>query len=244
MLSDFEPPFFMKFGNLNLPIYTRNGGDRCVVVLHELPGMTPSFVNFCRDLSDEGYKVYMPLIFKEPFTEMNAFQMASFCVSSEFRKLFNRRSGEQDKPFTNWLLELCKMVSDDNPSKPIGMIGMCLTGNFAVASIIENNVKAAVACQPSYPFFTNIQTLGLSEELRRRIATTAGAQSAPCVKAYRYKRDWRCRERHMRALEGVLGDAFDRYPDLPGGGHSTLTGGEPNEEVYADCLEFLSRRLN
>ena len=55
----------------------------------------------------------------------------------------------------------------------------------------------------------------------------------------------------MTAVSNLLGDAFERFPDLKGKGHSTLTS-KPNipgwketyhPAVYDDVLAFLKDRL-
>ena len=228
---------------LTLPVYSSELGSKPLIILHELPGMTPSFIDYCQRMAAAGFKVYMPLLFKSPGTEMNGFQSALFCISREFRDLFSAVDQTHARPFTAWLLELVQHVSSNHPGSKIGVIGMCLTGGFSIAAIAHSDVKAAIACQPSFPFFRNITTLGLSDSERAGARQGASELPAPCVKAYRFERDRICKDQHMNAAADLLNEAFERHPDIPGRGHSTLTGSTANPQVYDDVLAFLTQRL-
>lgn len=226
------------------PVFISETGEKPLIVLHELPGMSESFVEYCRKMSKEGFKVYMPLIFKSPGTRMNTGQSIAFCMTKEFRDLFSAVSRTETRPFTAWLLELVQNVADRHSGAKIGLVGMCLTGGFAIASVAKPQVHAVAACQPSFPFFFNIKTLGLSKSDRERIEAGTIDKVLPCVKAYRYSGDMICRESHMKAARKILRNALERYsPDLPGKAHSTLTSESANPEVYHDVLEFLNKRI-
>jgi hypothetical protein len=231
-------------GELTLPVYVSEIGEKPLIVLHELSGMIPSFICTCHRLANEGFKVYAPLLFNKPFGRMNAAQSAMFCVSAEFRSLFGSRGGkDQGRPFTAWLLHLVREVARRHPGRTVGAVGLCLTGGFALATIAEPGVGAAAACEPAFPFFRRIATLGLSKTERDRARARAATLPPPCAKGYRYSGDRACRESHMRAAQTLLGDAFERFPDLSGSAHSTLTTDTASEAVFQDVLQFLNARL-
>ena len=52
------------------PIYTRGSGPG-VIVIHELPGMTPDVVAFGEDVVAAGFTVVMPVLFGNPGTPMS-----------------------------------------------------------------------------------------------------------------------------------------------------------------------------
>jgi dienelactone hydrolase len=79
------------------------------------------------------------------------------CISREFGYL---RAGV-DAPVTLWLRALANYISLHNENRPVGAIGMCLTGAFAISLIIEPIVIAAVAAQPSVPFSLPYAKFGL-----------------------------------------------------------------------------------
>ncbi|MEO1701642.1 MAG: dienelactone hydrolase family protein [Pseudomonadota bacterium] len=113
-IDGFSKAFTVNHGECALQIYARGTGDKCVVVTHELPGMTDSFIEFCRKLADAGFKVYMPLLFKEPGTEMGKAASAFFCLSGEFRRLFSTKSPDTDRPITQLLAEMLEKGEAQN----------------------------------------------------------------------------------------------------------------------------------
>ena len=243
-IDEFESPFFLNHEDLELPVYRSRQGSVPLIVLHELPGMTGSFIQCCGRFAHEGYRVYMPLIFKTPYTEMTGLAMPLFCLSAEFRRLFASTNGPSgSRPFTRWLLALTETVAQRHPDQPFGVVGMCLTGGFALATIAQPGVSAAIACQPSYPIWSGIATIGLSDEERDAAVARSATLAKPCAKGYRFRGDWICRNAHMTAIESCFQDAFERYPDLDGSAHSTLTTSTASAAVLDDVLQFLGARL-
>lgn len=243
-IDGFLQPELLKHGDVELPFYCSKVGTIPLIVLHELPGMSETFIAYCRRMSNEGYRVYMPLMFKSPMTNMNPLQCGLFCISAEFRALFAAIENQNlSRPFTKWLLGFVELISARHPGDKIGVVGMCLTGNFALAAIAKPNINAAVSCQSSFPFFLNISSLGLSAQERKDAARRARTLPTPCAKGYRFKNDWICRRQHMEAIERTFSGSFERYPDLVGCSHSTLTSRSANEQVYNDVLNFLNARL-
>lgn len=246
--AGFSGPVMVSHGELDLPVYTSTAGEKPLIALHELPGMTEPFLAFSRTMADKGYKMVIPLLFNEPGQKMSNKEARAFCVSQEFKDLFAAAEGSGGgRPFTAWLLHLTRQVLAENPGRKVGVVGMCLTGGFALAAIAEERVGAAVACQPAFPFFRGIRTLGLSEEERRRASERARGLAAlegrPCLKGYRYRWDLICRPSHMRAAQRIFGPAFERHPNLPGRGHSTVTRTPPDPAVMGDLEAFLEARL-
>lgn len=242
-LDGFEQPVSIKTGELTKQLYVSSTSGKPVIVMHELPGMTSSYIEYCRELSTQGFRVYMPLLFKSPHTEMNSPQIALFCVSGEFRNLFVRGAQVRERSIVQLLDEIIDHVSAQHPDQPIGVIGMCLTGGFSVAGIAKENVEAAICCQPSYPFFFDVKSIGLTEQRREEIALRARAMHAPCAKSYRYEGDKLSRPKHVKAISNLLGDHFTSFPDLVGNDHSTVTGDKPDEDVKKDIVMFLNSRL-
>ena len=182
-IDGFEAPVPVGDPALRLPVYVSKQGAKPLIVLHELPGLRPDFIDYCRKMAEEGYKVHMPLLFKTPGTDMNVFEYSTFCLTAEFKRLFSSRgSANAERPFTLWLLKLIEHVAADAPDRPIGILGMCLTGNFALAAIASPRVQAAIACQPAWPAFRDIETLGLTEKMRQAVRDGAKIKPAPCAR--------------------------------------------------------------
>src|SRR4051794_11952327 len=84
------------------------GAGRGVVLLHEVPGITPEAARLARLLAEAGFSVLMPHLFGtpgKPFSVAYVGQtMARLCVAGEFATLAARRSG----PIVDWLRALCR----------------------------------------------------------------------------------------------------------------------------------------
>ena len=237
----FDAPQEIFDGEVSSPVFRSLEGELPIIVLHELPGMTPSFIEYCQHMVKEGFKVYMPLLFKDVGSEMSTGQTIRFCLDKEFRHLFSARAEDGSRPISNWLLHLTKHVAQECPNQKIGMIGMCLTGGFALVGLADPSVAGVICCQPSYPFFFN-QSIGLTSSQREKVSDGAKRLPKPCVKGFRYDKDWICRKSHFNAIENLLDDAFDKKT-LPGRGHSTVTGSCLNKRVFDEIVVFLNRQL-
>ena len=222
------------------PTYRRGSGPG-VVVIHEIPGITPAVAAFAEEVVDAGHTVVMPSLFGRDGAEMTALTTAralgSVCVSREFTKL---RTGETT-PVAGWLRSLARELHDELGGPGVGALGMCFTGGFALAMMVEESTVAPVLCQPSAPFpvgsrrsrDVNLSPADLAV-VRGRCA--AGQQ----VLGVRYREDPAV-GRRFETLTTELGDAFVRV-ELDGKGHSTVT--EQRSQVAVDAvLEFLGRHL-
>src|SRR3954471_8263133 len=88
-------------------VLTRGEGP-AVVVIHEIPGITPEVAAFGRRVAADGFRVYLPVLFGTPGKPMSAGytlqQFARVCVSREFAIL----AGGASSPITDWLRALCR----------------------------------------------------------------------------------------------------------------------------------------
>ncbi len=113
----------------------------------ELAGFAPGLLAMAERLIDAGYQVHLPWLFG-PFGRRAPLRNAlRLCISREFGRL---RAGSS-APVTRWLRALAAQIGNAQGGRPVGAIGMCLTGAFAIPLIIEPAVVAAVAAQPSVP---------------------------------------------------------------------------------------------
>jgi len=139
-------------------VYRRGAGPG-VVIMHEIPGITPEVAAFAERVAGAGFTVFVPHLFGTPgkaFSIPYVLQQAArACVSREFHVLASRGTS----PITDWLRALCRQVHAELGGKGVGAIGMCLTGNFALALMVDPVVMAPVLSQPSLP-------LGIGRERR------------------------------------------------------------------------------
>ena len=127
-------------------VYQRGSGPG-VVVMHEVPGITPPVAAFARRVADDGFSVYVPHLFGTPGkAETLPYALASMlrcCVSREFKVL----AANESSPITDWLRALCRHAHAQCGGPGVGAIGMCMTGNFALALMVDPCVMAPVLSQ-------------------------------------------------------------------------------------------------
>ena len=149
-LEGFERGSFEHAGLLRTTY--RRGQGPGVLVMHEVPGITPKVAAFARRVADRGYTVLLPQLFGEvgrsPSVPYAASQLLRACISREFHVLAARGSS----PITRWLRALCRQLFTELGGPGLGAIGMCLTGNFALSLMVEPCLMAPVLSQPSLPF--------------------------------------------------------------------------------------------
>ena len=139
------------------------------------------------------------------------------------------------------------------------MIGMCLTGGFALAMMVDDVVLAPVVSQPSLPFpvsKAHKRDLGISD--RDLEAVKRRCQEGLCLLGLRFTGDRSSPAERFERLREELGDAFigveiDSSPGNPHGNprmaHSVLTEhlidkeGSPTRAALDQVLDFFKGRL-
>jgi dienelactone hydrolase len=223
------------------PTY-RKGTGPGVVLIHELPGMTPEVIAFADEVVGAGHTVVMPHLFGEPAAPVSVGRflkvLPQVCVSREFTKL----ALNETTPVAGWLRSLARELHAELGGPGVGALGMCFTGGFALAMMVDDAVTAPVVCQPSAPFAIGKRRgadLNLSpadlEVVKRRAA--AGC----AVLGLRYRNDAATGTR-FDTLHRELGDNFIAV-EFEGKGHSVLTEHRQQEAVDR-VLVFFSERLS
>ena len=222
------------------PTY-RKGAGPGVVIIHEIPGITAEVVHFAEEVVAAGFTVVMPHLFGTAGAGLNPLTVGSalrqVCVSSEFTKLATGVTA----PVATWLRSLARELHAELGGPGVGALGMCFTGGFALAMMVDESVAAPVVAQPSAPFAigrTRGADLNLSPAdlgtVRRRVA-----DGCP-VLGLRYRKDPATGTR-FETLTRELGDRFVRV-ELDGRGHATLTA--QRQQVAVDrVLAFFGERL-
>jgi dienelactone hydrolase len=217
-------------GGLSHPVF-RDGSGPGVLLMHELPGMTPPTLRLAARIRDAGFSVYLPLFFGTPGHRLRAWEYPGMilCVRREFNAFARHASG----PVTAWLRALCGRIRGECGGPGVGAIGMCLTGNVVLALLVDDTVLAPVTCHPSLP-------VGPFSGFREALAISPGeldqarerSRTVP-VLGYRYEGDPVCPRERFATLRRELGDGFrgtefPTGPDAPGrvpaGEHSVFTG--------------------
>ena len=222
------------------PTY-RKGTGPGVVVIHEIPGPTPSVIGFGEELVQAGYTVVMPHLFGRAEAPMSAGAVArsmrQVCVSAEFTKLATGVT----TPIAGWLRSLARELHGELGGPGVGALGMCFTGGFALAMMGDDSVAAPVLCQPSVPFAVGRRRsadLNLSPD---DLATVKERAANGCaVLGIQYASDPMTGTR-FDTLDRELGDGFLRV-DLPGKGHSVVTE-QRSQHAVDSVLAFFAERL-
>jgi hypothetical protein len=222
------------------PVYRRGSGP-AVIVIHEVPGLTPLVAQFGREVADAGLTAVLPSLFGEPGRPMTAgYAAKSFfgaCVSKEFHAL----ALGQTSPIIDWLRELARHEHSVCGGPGVGAVGMCFTGGFALGMMVDPVVKAPVLSQPSSPLPIGRRrraSVGLSDSdfaaVKERVA------EGTCVLGLRYSGDVAVPDARFETLR-ELGDGFIAV-ELPGRKHSVLTEHRDDESVRK-VLDFFRERL-
>lgn len=239
----------------------RRGDGPAVIVIAEMPGITPKVVEFADRVVDIGCTAVLPHLFGvpgAPVTPLNvARAVGPACVSREFVVWATGRTS----PAVAW----CRALAADEHRRcggpGVGAVGMCFTGNFALGMMTDPSVAAPVLSQPSLPFavsasrkadvHVSARDLGV---IRRRIDDDADL----CVLGLRFTHDRACPSQRFETLRRELGDRFvaveiDSSPGnrhgIPRLAHSVLTEhlvdepGHPTRDALDQVLDLFSTRL-
>src|SRR5690242_12294256 len=259
-LEDFERREITLEG-VAKTVYVAGQGP-AVIVMAEMPGISPHVARFARWVRDAGFTVYMPSLFGRdgavPDAEEGIAVFQHACMSAEFRAM----AADVSSPVTQWLRALARLAHGECGGPGVGAIGMCFTGNFALTMMLEPAMLAPVLSQPSLPLR---EPAGLEIAPDELAAVRARLDRDDLtVLAYRFKGDKICRAERFAAYAVALGDRFvgRELPDEAAGGdvspffahhvpypHSVVTqhlidqAGQPTIAARDEILAFFRTRL-
>ena len=225
-----------------------------VILIHEAPGITASTFAIADVLIRANYRVVMPVILDAAWSwrgkRHTAANMIKLCVARELSALATGRTGA----IVEWLRGLADAEHATTAGRPVGVIGMCFSGGFALGTITNPHVSAAVLSQPALPFvFLPWKTdLGVSAGDLSALHDAIG--TGGCIRAMRFSRDsisprrrMKCLHREFPAIECV------EIPTTSRRMHSVLaravdqsTSGPTRvalDQALVDTLAFLERHL-
>ncbi|TNE59179.1 MAG: dienelactone hydrolase [Sphingomonadales bacterium] len=264
-LADFEPLDITlpdHDGNAVTRRVYRAGEGPAVIIMHEMPGLSPHVARFARWVREAGFTVWMPSLFGRdgavPETKEGGEVFRRMCVAREF----NVMAGQGSSPVTVWLRALARHAHKECGGKGVGAVGMCFTGNFALTMMLEKSVLVPVLSQPSLPLDNPAAIESDAEEL----ATIRARMEQEDLTAlgFRFEGDRICQAARFEAYRAVLGPRFvgKTLPDTAANSdvspffaehvnypHSVLTqhlidsNGEPTIEARDEIIETLRERL-
>jgi dienelactone hydrolase len=238
------------------------GAGPAVIVMTEMPGISPHVARFARWVRDAGFSVYMPSLFGRDGVIASAEEGAEIfqraCVRAEFLAFASNESS----PVTAWLRSLARLAHAECGGPGVGAIGMCFTGNFALTMMLEPSMLAPVLSQPSLPLNDPAGIEIAAEDVRAVRARLE--RDDLTVLAYRFAGDKFCRAQRFAAYSEALGDRFigrvlpdsaastdlppffERHVTTP---HSVVTAhlideaGQPTVAARDEILAFFAKRL-
>jgi dienelactone hydrolase len=237
----------------------RRGEGPAVIVIAEIPGITPRVVEFADRVVDLGCTAVLPHLFGRPGASPTVANEAGTvlrgCVSREFATFATGRTS----PVASWLRTLGRHEHERCGGPGIGAVGMCFTGGFALAMMVDEIMLAPVLSQPSLPLPLSKRRrrdLGLSPDDLDRVRARAAA-GIP-VLGLRFTCDIASPGERFVRLREELGDAFvgveiDSSSGNPHGirkrAHSVLTEdlvdtpGHPTRDALDQVLDLFRRQL-
>jgi dienelactone hydrolase len=220
----------------------RKGAGPGVVIVHEIPGITPKVLAFAEEVVASGFTVVLPSLLGTPGAGMGVGNVArtigKVCVSSEFSTWAAGRTS----PVTVWLRALAKDLHTELGGPGVGALGMCFSGGFALAMMVDGHVAAPVLSQPSMPFAVGKKLAGDLNLSPADLTAVKERVAAGCqVLGMRFAGDKMVGTR-FATLRRELGDGFLAI-ELPGKGHSVVTE-QRDEDSVQRVLAFFHERLD
>lgn len=223
----------------------RGGHGPGVIVIHEIPGITPKVVAFANDVVAAGFTVAMPSLVGRPGRPVSLLygtsSMAKICIAREFVTWALQRTS----PIITWLRALATDLHESVGGSGVGAVGMCFSGGFALGMMVEDAMIAPVLSQPSLPFALGKPArradLNLSPDDAQRVAQRAAEGCE--VLGLRFDDDKLVGTR-FDSLRALLGDAFIsvELPSAARRDHSVLTE-QRDEASVQRVIEFLQTKL-
>jgi dienelactone hydrolase len=257
-LADFTREPFEAEGKTR-DIY-RHGSGPAVIVISEIPGITPLVADFARKVAARDCTAVLPHLFGVPGKPASVpyimDTLARTCISREFTMLARKEASA----VTTWLRALAAAEHERCGGPGVGAVGMCLTGGFALAMMVDDTVVAPVLSQPSLPFPVTKKLradLGISDADLTRVKERVAAGT--CVLGLRFSNDSSSPAARFETLRRELGDGFIAVEldsskgnphGHPGSAHSVLTEhlddreGTPTRVALDQVLGFFADRLH
>lgn len=235
-LAGFDT-FDLSHDGITMTVYRRGTGPG-VILIHEIPGITPQVQACAERVADAGFTVFMPWMFGTPGKPLSMpYALGQMFRAVCIRKEFVCLARGQSSPITNWLRALARKAHAELGGPGVGAVGMCLTGGFALTMMLDQAVIAPVLSQPSLPLplpglaAKNGATIDIAPQDLDRVAQRLREENLS-VLGLRFTEDAFCPTARFDFLRQKLGEHFeaieiDSRPGNPHGfgkmAHSVLT---------------------
>lgn len=263
-MHDFERTTFTHDGKTR-DVF-RQGSGPAVIVIAEMPGITPKVLEFARRVSGIGCTAVLPHLFGRPgydALDHGKLRGAGYLVSSIVPACISREftvmATGKTSPVVSWLRALAAVEHERCGGPGVGAVGMCFTGGFALAMAVDDRMLAPVLSQPSLPFSLSKKHkhgIDISPEDLDIVKHRCAAEGLQVI-GLRFKSDSFVPEERFAFLKEQLGDAFVAVeleddaanPDAQMKPHSVLTEhlidapGQPTRDALDKVLDLYRTRL-
>jgi dienelactone hydrolase len=236
----------------------RAGSGPAVIVMHEIPGISPQVHRFATWVVEAGFSVYMPWMFGVPMKRVSrpysSEQIFKACIGHEFNVLAMHESS----PIVNWLRALARKAFGEQGGRGVGAVGMCITGNFALSMMLDPILMAPVLAEPSLPLPLGLKRVSALHASKAEIdGAHRNIAKGAKILGLRFIGDPFCTSARFKALKREFGEAFEAieldpkcanpFGNKPA--HSVLTlelidkDGEPTKQAAERVIEFFKEQL-
>lgn len=265
-LHDFDRVAFTHEGKTRTVF--RRGAGPAVIVIAEMPGITPKVLEFARRICAIGCTAVLPHLFGRPgraypnpevdgavrAASTFAASIIPACIGRDFTVLATGHTS----PVVAWLRALAAEEHHRCGGPGVGAVGMCFTGGYALAMATDDRLLAPVLSQPSLPY-------GITARQRRSIDISPGdlakvkqrCAHGLTVLGLRFKGDKISPAERFDFLREQLGEAFigvelddsTANPAAARKPHSVLTEhlidapGQPTRDALDQVLDLFRTRL-
>ena len=239
----------------SLRIFAKGSGPS-VVLLHELPGMTPACIALANRLSLD-FTVVLPLLFGEPGDSLSMFSRV-FALRNDF--CFFTPSCVS--PIVEWLRDFCRDIQASSHTQRLGVIGNCLTGGLVLSLLADPGIAAPVMSQPALPLpipgtLKQKSDFGISSNDLERAQHRVEEENIQIL-GFRFSKDWISPKERFDALRAAFPMHFEPYEilspnpkySISSGAHAVLTAeyrpspdNHPTQLAYERLVAFLAWRL-
>jgi dienelactone hydrolase len=191
----------------------RRGSGPAAIIIHEMPGLHPLVVRFADHVAQAGMTAFLPSLFGTPGKPLSRpYFLGEIAKTICVRREFDAWATNRSSPIVDWLRALARHVHAECGGRGVGAVGMCFTGNFALAMMTEPAVVAPVLSQPSLP-----TSFGSK---RRNAALGVSQGEIACAKerferedlsmiGLRFKSDKLVPDERFATLRAEFGDRFE-----------------------------------
>lgn len=227
-------------------VYTLGEGKKVVVLIQEMPGIGRQTLALADKFVALDYTVVLPHLFGPLGKNAIAGNfLRVLCMRKEF-KMF---AANKSSPIVDFLSALCQKVKTMHKVKGVAVIGMCLTGNFAISLMASDAVLAGFASQPSMPLFRGSKIHMSAAEVN---AVKQKLDAIGPMHCGRFEKDIFCTAEKFKTLETQFNTDEQKriiFHTLPGKGHSILThdfvdtAGDPTQKAFIEVLSYFNQAL-